>query len=234
MKRIILLLILLAIAMSGCSGDSHLPQTEPGFGSCIVRMGIKNLGSIDIRLFDNDSPEAYNLFLEKIEEGCYTEASVSAVIKDYLLMVKASGIPEGTVAREDMKVSQLFEQKDESGIYPICGSVLVSDNFTADGSFMIISGTKENIKELEEMLNYKGITLSEYLLKAYGIKMTEEQLDLYRDEGGAPWLSGVYPCIGQVFGGMDLLDRILKETSIADSTYRPLDELVISGIEIIE
>ncbi len=234
MKRLVLLTVMIAIMVCGCSSDSLLPQTEPGFGSSVVRMGIKDMGSIDIRLFDNDSTEAYNLFLEKIKDGSYKGASVSAVIKDYLFMVKASGIPEGTEAPEDMKASVLFKKKPDSEVYPIYGSVIVSDNFTADGSFMIITSDKENIKEIEEMLHYNGVTLSEYLINAYGTKITEEELDIYREEGGAPWLYGVYPCVGQVFGGMDLVERILRETAVVDSSYRPADEMIISDIEIAQ
>ena len=234
MKRLVLLTVMIAIMICGCSSDSLLPQTEPGFGSSVVRMGIKDMGSIDIRLFDNDSTEAYNLFLEKIKDGSYKGASVSAVIKDYLFMVKASGIPEGTEAPEDMKASVLFKKKPDSEVYPIYGSVIVSDNFTADGSFMIITSDKENIKEIEEMLHYNGVTLSEYLINAYGTKITEEELDIYREEGGAPWLYGVYPCVGQVFGGMDLVERILRETAAVDSSYRPADEMIISDIEIAQ
>ncbi len=234
MKRLVLLTVMIAIMVCGCSSDSLLPQTEPGFGSSVVRMGIKDMGSIDIRLFDNDSTEAYNLFLEKIKDGSYKGASVSAVIKDYLFMVKASGIPEGTEAPEDMKASVLFKKKPDSEVYPIYGSVIVSDNFTADGSFMIITSDKENIKEIEEMLHYNGVTLSEYLINAYGTKITEEELDIYREEGGAPWLYGVYPCVGQVFGGMDLVERILRETAAVDSSYRPADEMIISDIEIAQ
>lgn len=234
MKRLVLLTVMIAIMVCGCSSDSLLPQTEPGFGSSVVRMGIKDMGSIDIRLFDNDSTEAYNLFLEKIKDGSYKGASVSAVIKDYLFMVKASGIPEGTEAPEDMKASVLFKKKPDSEVYPIYGSVIVSDNFTADGSFMIITSDKENIKEIEEMLHYNGVTLSEYLINAYGTKITEEELDIYREEGGAPWLYGVYPCVGQVFGGMDLVERILRETAAVDSSYRPADKMIISDIEIAQ
>ena len=220
--------------MCGCSSDSYLPQTEPGFGASIVRLGIKDLGSVDIRLFDNDSSEAYNLFIDKIEEGYYRDASVSAVIKDYLFMVSASGVPEGTQVPTDMKASELFKPEPESGIYPIYGSLIISENFAADGSFMLITSDSENIKDIEEMLNYKGITLSEYLLNAYGIKLSEEQLAVYRSEGGAPWLYGVYPCIGQVFGGMDLVERVLRESMVADSSYRPVEEYIISDIEIAE
>ncbi len=234
MRKILILLICVALILCGCSGSAGSSQTEPGFGGNVIRIEIKDLGSVDIRLFDNDSSEAYNLFLEKIEDGSYKGASVSAVIKDYLFMVRAAGIPADTEAREGMRASELFKRDPESDVYPIYGSVLVSENFTADGSFMIITSDKENIKEIEDMLHYKGVTLSEYLLNAYGTKLSEEELDIYREEGGAPWLYGVYPCIGQVFGGMDLIERILREANTADESYRPVEDLVISDIVIAD
>jgi len=234
MKKLMLLVMCLAVFVCGCSNNSLLPQTETGFGANVIRISIKDIGSVDVRLFDEDSSEAYNLFLDKIEDGSYRGATVSAVIKDYLMMVRAANVPAETEAPEGMRASELFKKDPESGVYPIYGSLVVSENFTADGSFMIITSSKENIKEIEEMLNYKGITLSEYLLNAYGTKMTEEELDIYRAKGGAPWLYGVYPCIGQVFGGMDIVERILRESSIADSSYRPVENLVITDIEIAE
>ncbi|MCR5521100.1 MAG: peptidylprolyl isomerase [Lachnospiraceae bacterium] len=234
MKRSIILLLVFAVMLCGCSSDSLVPQTEPGFGKTVVRMGIKDLGSIDMRLFDNDSSEAYNLFVEKIRDGNYRGASVSSVIRDYLFMVRTAQIPSDLEVPDDMKTTSLFPTGPESDVYPIYGSVVVSDNFSVDGSFMIISGSKENLEEIEEMLQYNGVTLSEYLINAYGIKLTEEQLDIYREYGGAPWLHGVYPCIGQVFGGMELVERILKEVNIADSSYKPVEELVVSDIEIEE
>ncbi|MCR5432756.1 MAG: peptidylprolyl isomerase [Lachnospiraceae bacterium] len=232
MKRLILLILTVVIMLTGCSSDSYLPQTEPGFGKTVVRMGIKDLGSIDMRLFGDDSSEAYNLFVEKIEEGEYRGASVAAVIRDYLFMVRSSLMPSDIEVPEDMKTSSLFKYDPESEVYPIYGSVVVSESFAVDGSFMIVTSSKEDIDEIEEMLHYNGVTLGDYLINAYGIKLSEEQLDIYREAGGAPWIYGVYPCIGQVFGGMDLVERILKESETMDASYRPIEELVISDIVI--
>ncbi|MCR5829763.1 MAG: peptidylprolyl isomerase [Lachnospiraceae bacterium] len=233
MKRVIILFVITAFFLCGCSENTLLLQLESGFGSTVVRIDIKDMGSVDVRLFDDDSSDAYKLFVDKIEDGVYTDSSVSVVIDDYLMMIRAGGIPENMEISEELKTSKMFKPSSESGIYPIYGSVVLSENFSVDGSFMIVAFSEDGIEELESMLLYKGITLSEYLLNAYGIEFTEEGLDIYRAKGGAPWLYGVYPCVGQVFGGMDLVEKILRETNIADESYRPTEKIIVSGIGIV-
>jgi len=213
------------ICLSGCSSKEEVSQTEPGFGKSVIRIEINDYGSVDIRLFDNDSASAYDSFLEMIENGSYSGAKVGTLIEDYLLAFECEDIvPEKASTTPN----------PESGVYPIYGSIVLSDAYNENGSFMIIASDSDDIKELEEMLHYRGVTLSEYILNAYGTRFEEDKLDLYREKGGAPWLYGRCVCIGQVFDGMDLVEKMLLNNSVKDNSYVPLDELTIASVKIAE
>lgn len=41
----------------------------------------------------------------------------------------------------------------------------------------------------------------------------QEAIDKYNEVGGAPWLDGSYTVFGQVFDGMDVVNKIVEETS---------------------
>jgi Peptidyl-prolyl cis-trans isomerase (rotamase) - cyclophilin family len=52
---------------------------------------------------------------------------------------------------------------------------------------------------------------------------TDEQREVYKTEGGAPWLDGEYTIFGEVIEGFDIVEKI--QLSKTDSNDRPLNDI---------
>lgn len=61
---------------------------------------------------------------------------------------------------------------------------------------------------------------------------TEEQKEVYVNEGGMPSLDGDYTVFGCLTDGFDVLDEIAKQKT--DRFDRPMQDVVIEGIEVVE
>lgn len=86
----------------------------------------------------------------------------------------------------------------------------------------------EKLNALQQKLNEQ--TLAE--LKANPFKYSEAQREIYRTQGGAPYLDGAYTVFGEVVSGMETIDAIEKvETGEAD---RPVKDVKIISMEIVK
>ena len=60
----------------------------------------------------------------------------------------------------------------------------------------------------------------------------EDIVDFYEKNGGTPWLDFRHTVFGQVFDGMDTVDKIAEtEVGAAD---KPIEDVIINSIEIKE
>lgn len=84
------------------------------------------------------------------------------------------------------------------------------------------------IKALQDSL----IDLTEKELEKYPFEITPEQKQAYSSVGGSPHLDGNYTVFGEIFEGLDVLDKIQQaETSEFD---RPLKDIRIIKISILK
>lgn len=67
-------------------------------------------------------------------------------------------------------------------------------------------------------------------LRSSGVN--DELVDYYREVGGCGWLWGKHTVFGQVFEGMDVVDKIAKVD--CDSKDMPNEDVIIKTIKIYE
>lgn len=91
----------------------------------------------------------------------------------------------------------------------------------------------KNQTELTNLVNQLNIKLKpelDEIEKAGGF--TAEQKDIYMKEGGAPHLDGAYTVFGEVYEGMDIVDKIAIVEK--DKSDRPVKDIKIISAAIIK
>ena len=188
------------LCLCGCSGSRNdVPrQFEPGDNEVVIKINIRDFGTAAFRLFPDEAPLAFEAFEKLCKDGYYDGKQFFFELKDYLLM---AGENEGERTGEaDIKKNQK--------LYPFYGALCVSctSEKQADFSkFYVISMDKEKLSEIEELVEHKGYTLTDYIRFGYETELTGDELELFRTYGGSPWLYGHTLVLGQITEGMDVL-----------------------------
>ena len=65
-----------------------------------------------------------------------------------------------------------------------------------------------------------------------GMGVDDELVNHYKEVGGAGWLWGAHTVFGQVFEGMDVIDKIAAVET--DSSDMPNEEVIIEKIKIYQ
>lgn len=231
-SKLALLMIILAVFVIGCSKKelSEPLQMTKGAGSNVARIVVKDYGYFDLRLFGNEAEQEVQKFIDLASSGYYDGKTVFSVIEDYCIQF---GNPE---ISDNSGNTILNNSKHNSSdiLYPFNGALCYvneTDNIDA-GKVMIITADAEFLSELEELLAYKKVTLSEYFEQAYGTKLSNDELELFKQYGGAPWLYGHCTVFGQIYEGFDTLKSICSCDLDEESPYKPIEEILIDHIEI--
>lgn len=199
------------------SGEIQLG--EPQSGDTIATFHIKNYGDITVRLFSKAAPKAVDNFVTHAKEGYYDGVIFHRVIDDFMIQ---GGEPEGTGAGGESIWGKAFEDEFAENLMPIRGALCMA-NAGADtnGSQFFIVQAKEaepDSDSIEEYLADKGVVL------------TDEQKQMFVENGGTPHLVYGHTVFGQVIDGMDVVDAI--SASKTDASDRPISDVIIESIDI--
>lgn len=219
-KQMIVVLFFVSVFLTGC-GKKEFLQLEKASTKTFARINSIEYGAIDLRLFDKQVPEIISNLINNIDNSAFENASVDTIVKDFCIVIDAD---EEKVKKDDKL------EKEANELYPFYGAVCIPKDSASASSLLIVTADKDFIKELEALVNYKGITLSDYFYNAYGIRLTDKELDKYRENGGAPWISEHYTVIGQIYDGYDALKTLSDVETDAD--YIPTEDTFINNIEI--
>ncbi len=188
MKRFIFIFAAL-LTLSACSTDEHtyaLIETE--------------YGTMKVMLY-NTTPQHRDNFIKLAEEGYYDGLLFHRVIERFMIQ---GGDPDS----RDAKPSQMlgmggpgYQLDAEIGAPHIRGALAAArDNNPAKRSsgsqFYIVQGRSVDDAMLDQMEQKKGI------------RYNEAQRQLYKAEGGAPFLDNDYTVFGELVEGFDVLDQI--------------------------
>lgn len=219
-----LLIALCFVTLCSCSSSKIPAQFNAVENQHVVRLNIKDYGAVDFRLFADNSIS--DRLVDKISSGKYNGAVISTLIEDYFFTVN------DTTADDSIDSVEVFASvSDAEEYYPFYGAVFIpeTDDLSCD-RISVITSDKAFIKELTRLLDYKKIDLADYLKQGYGVDLTEEELQLHLEYGGAPWLYKHCTIIGQVYNGYDVIEKIM---SAQVSDYVPCEEIIIESAEVI-
>jgi len=186
----------------------------PTKGDTIASITVKDVGIIKIRLFDKVTPKAVENFTTHSKDGYYNNLIFHRVISDFMIQ---GGDPLGTGQGGESIYGEAFEDEFSKQLIPVRGALCMANSgVNTNGSqFFIVQTTKSD---------ESGVSLFE----SYNI--SDALIDYYTKNGGTSWLYRKHTVFGQVYEGMDVVDKIAAVS--VDANSKPDKDVVIEKIEI--
>lgn len=155
-----------------------------------------NYGDIKLRLFPEVAPKAVENFTTHARDGYYDGISFHRIIKDFMIQ---GGDPDGTGRGGQSIWGRPFEDEFSMEYRNIKGALSMANaGPKTNGSqfFIVQKGDIENsiIDQMKQLGEGKGFP--------------DDVIQAYREHGGAYWLDGKHSVFGQVFEGIDVVDKI--------------------------
>lgn len=190
--------------------DATYQTTDPQTGDTIITISFKDYGDVKIKLFPKEAPKAVENFTTHAKEGYYDGLTMHRVISNFMIQ---GGDPNGDGTGGESIWTEPFEDEFVEYLNPIRGALCManSGSNTNGSQFFIVQGSAVNDDTLKDL--------------------TDVQKEMYRTNGGCPWLTGAHTVFGQVYEGMDVVNTIAA-TQTDPNTDKPLKDVVISHITV--
>lgn len=225
MKKIILVLSL-------CIGLSSFLHAADRRTRVILHT---NKGDITIELY-NETPMHRDNFVRLCEEGFYDSLLFHRVIRDFMIQ---TGDPDSRGADLDADLGEggpgydLPAEIHFPQFYHRRGALAAAregdatnpERRSSGSQFYIVWGKRFSKSELDDVAQ----AVSRRTHRA--IEWPDSIRQVYRKQGGAPHLDGQYTVFGQVVDGLNVVDRIQKQTTTEKD--RPYHDMIIVRTEVI-
>lgn len=191
----------------------------PREGEEIVEIST-NCGVIKIRLFPKIAPKAVENFITHIRNGYYDGIVFHRVIEGFMIQ---GGDPNGTGLGGASIWGQPFEDEFHKDYHNLRGALSMANaGPNTNGSQFFIVQKKDIEEELIGQMDQLG--------EEGGYP--EDVVKAYREVGGTPHLDFRHTVFGQVFDGMDVVDRIAAVET--DSRDRPMEPVVMEEVKVVK
>lgn len=217
--------IILSFVLTGCGNKNGAVSNtqnslssqlnEPKKGETIATFVVKDYGNIKVRFFDQEAPKAVENFITHSKNGYYDGLTFHRVISNFMIQ---GGDPNGNGTGGESIWQAPFENEISDHLLPIRGALCMANAGpdTNGSQFFIVQAGKIS---KEDMKVYAAQT-----------ELTEEEQNMFIEQGGAPYLKGGYTVFGQVFEGMEIVDQISQVKT--DSMDKPETAVIIEKITI--
>ena len=186
----------------------------PEDGEEIAILHIKDFGDVKVKFFKDVAPKAVENFITHAKEGYYDGLTFHRVINEFMIQ---GGDPEGTGMGGESIWGQGFGTELDYSLVPYRGSLCMAMSSMPNsiGSQFFI--TQANYSE----------DMAAYLQQGgYPEGLIEE----YREYGGYLSLYLQYTVFGQVFEGIEVVDKVAAVKT--DGSDKPLEDVIIESIEV--
>lgn len=176
-----------------------------------------NFGDISIKLFPDKAPKTVENFLTHAKNGYYNGVIFHRVIKDFMIQ---TGDPTGTGMGGESIWGRGFEDEIDFELHNFYGAVSMANTgrpFSNGSQFFIVQAKDISSDLLSQM-------------KRLADMFSAEAVEKYEKDGGTPWLDGKHTVFGQVFDGMETVEKIAAQKT--DMLDKPFEKVQIETIEI--
>lgn len=191
-------------------------MAAPIAGETVAILHIKNYGDVKVKFFKEVAPKAVENFVTHAKEGYYNGVTFHRVINEFMIQ---GGDPQGTGMGGESIWGKDFEEELSPELVPYRGSLCMASrglqNSPSLGSQFFITQANYN-------------TQMEAYMKQGGYPT--ELLEQYKTYGGYLSLYQQYTVFGQVYEGMEIVDKIAAVET--DTNDKPMEDVVIESIEV--
>ena len=192
-----------------------LQLKSPETGDTVAVMHT-SMGDIKIKMFPERTPKTAENFITHAKNGYYDGLKFHRVIKDFMIQ---GGDPLGTGIGGESIWGGKFEDEFDTELHNLRGALSMANAGpnTNGSQFFIVQAkdTPANMLEQMEELTDSGFP--------------RDIIEAYRELGGTPWLDFRHTVFGQVFEGMDIVDKIAAVKTVND---KPSEDVIINSIDI--
>ena len=259
----IILAAAVVLGVCGCSGakPGNVGEVTLKGGDKIAEITIEDFGVIRAKLFPEIAPVGVENFIKLAEKGYYDGLKIHRVVPDCCIQGGSlNGDGTGGAAAVNKGSFSLETSENARNFY---GALCYAN--TGDGKnstqFYIV-----NCKKVQDLSQYDPAKMREqaaiFTEKANAItednaekaaltaqatyytnlatmfeKASPEVIEKYKTTGGYPFWDGGYTVFGQVFEGLDVIDKISGvklTTNNAGQVTRPKTDIIISSVKVYD
>ena len=187
----------------------------PEKGDTVATMHT-NMGDIKIKLFPDKTPKTAENFITHAKNGYYDGLKFHRVIKDFMIQ---GGDPLGTGIGGESIWGGKFEDEFDTELHNLRGALSMANAGpnTNGSQFFIVQANEAPANMIEQM---EELTDSGF---------PRDIIEAYRELGGTPWLDFRHTVFGQVFEGLEIVDKIAEVKTVND---KPSKDVIITSIDI--
>ena len=174
-------------------------------------------GIIKIRLFPEEAPRTVENFVKHAKDGYYNGVTFHRIINDFMIQ---GGDPLGTGYGGESIWGTPLRDEFSPRLYNYRGALSMANagkSNTNGSQFFIVQKSSISDEEIEYMEYYH------YL---------DEVTAKYKELGGTMWLDNVHTVFGQVYEGMEVVDKIASLPVKDPESGEPVNRIIIEKVEI--
>ena len=179
-----------------------------------------NMGDVKIRLFNDKAPKTVENFVTHAKNGYYDGLIFHRVINNFMIQ---GGDPLGNGTGGESIWGEAFEDEFTPELHNLRGALSMANAGpnTNGSQFFIVQANTVSDELLEQMEMAPEELFS------------TEVIDLYKKNGGTPWLDFHHTVFGQVYEGMDVVDKIAA-VKVDYFSNKPFNDVTINSITVEE
>ena len=175
-----------------------------------------NMGDIKVRLFPKEAPKTVENFTTHAKNGYYNGLIFHRIIKDFMIQ---GGDPTGTGMGGESIWGRAFKDEFDPSLHNLRGALSMANAGpnTNGSQFFIVEASSVPEHLVAQMKDMPSA-------------FSSDTIEAYEKLGGTPWLDFRHTVFGQVFDGMDTVEKIASVAVGAND--KPVNDVIIETIEI--